>query len=121
MLSYLQRLPFNILMFCIISVLASACDNENTPNQTTDDMNLIDDMEQGDLGPNETDTGPNITDMSSDMEAEVDMASEVDMMPEELANLSLNSIVPNRGPVSGGNQITIVGTGFSANAVFAVD
>lgn len=59
--------------------------------------------------------------LSEDMSPSEDMLIEIDMEPIPLADLSLNSVVPNRGPVSGGNVITIVGTGFGPDAVFAVD
>ena len=121
MLSYIQRFPNYISIICIISALAIACDNESNSNQTLDDMNLNTDLDQSDQSPEITDDGPNANDMMLDMETDLDTMLELDMITEELANLSLNSIVPNRGPISGGNEITIVGTGFSENAVFAID
>ena len=119
-----HRVTFmTLVLFCLLA--AGGCDNSDSVDRDetmtgdqdmdiamTDESNR--DPDQGDL--DESDMEP-----QSDTGAEVDMEPELDMEPIPLPDLSLNSLVPNRGPISGGNTVTIVGTGFSPNAIFAFD
>ena len=117
----MRQLSFYLLNTLIIASLVLGCDSSDEVSQDQADMMSSMDMTQADQNPSEVDEGTSNLDMLMDMDLEQDMQPELDMLVEELPDLSLNSIVPNRGPLSGGNEITIVGTGFSENAVFAVD
>ena len=100
-----------------------ACDDGGQSSQDPTDMQIMMDQTSEDQDSEVRDQDATSTDMSveEDMTIEEDMIIEIDMDLEPLPDLLLNSIVPNRGPISGGNEITIVGTGFGPNATFAVD
>ena len=116
-----QKLIYRLgILYACISLFA--CDDGgNSTNEITDQMVVMDQTMDQMTSNEDQDMSIQESDLAVDMQVEEDMLIELDMELEPLADLSLNSIVPNRGPVSGGNQITIVGTGFSPNAVFALD
>ena len=112
------------LFLCLSTLfVAAACDNGSS--QSADPEGLVDqDISDSRLLDQEMPSADMNIEVDMDTEADAggpDMELELDMELEPLADLSLNSIVPNRGPVVGGNQITIIGTGFSDDVVFAID
>ena len=46
---------------------------------------------------------------------------ELDLEPPPLRDLTLNSIVPNRGAIGGGDEVQIIGTGFTPTTQFTFD
>ena len=112
----------------LLSCLAlSACDSETTPNRA-EDMGSADMSPQagegGDALP-PVDLGPDV-DMGGAMVAgtEVDMG-ELDMSPDleppPLRPLTINSLVPSRGVISGGERIQVIGTGFVEGMTITID
>ena len=116
-LIYITRL-LTLSATLILGLLVSACEDpkDSTRDEVADQGPAqVDQMIAGELAPDmdnviETPSGEDAEVSEADMEPEADMELEVDMEPIPLADLSLNSLVPNRGPLSGGNTITIVGT-----------
>ncbi|MGB0648283.1 MAG: IPT/TIG domain-containing protein, partial [Bradymonadia bacterium] len=94
-------------------LLLAACGDSDTGSGEEDGPNI---EINGDLGTAET------TDASPDLDSEVILSGDagvdvmVDMAPP--SQLSINSLVPNRGSIEGGTQVRIVGDGFTEQTRF---
>lgn len=89
-----------------------------TPDDSSGSDPDVDSAVLGDAAP--------LVDASPDEEvdAAVDAAPIEDALPPDMAPeleaLSLNSLIPNRGPIEGGTQIRIIGTGFGEGLVIRI-
>ncbi|MEZ4473883.1 MAG: hypothetical protein R3F60_24455 [bacterium] len=88
----------------------AACDSGGGGSDPTPDMGGGPGIE--DLGPPEADAAPPEADQG--VEPMADAAPPLPDAGDELQDLSLNSVIPNRGLTTGGTAVGSIGTGFAA-------
>lgn len=104
----------------LMLVLAGCDEGGSSPGDETDSGRQIGE----DAGPEpdddggRDDTGPPPGDSGTDAGATDGAPPVPDDEPEDVGDLSLNSIIPNRGDIAGGTEIRLVGTGFVEGVEF---
>jgi hypothetical protein len=116
---------------CLVLLLACTETAENpTIEQDQESIILVGDsgLEDNISETNDMDNTEDIETSTADMLMESDLSLEIedqwiepDFGPELLRDLTLNSVVPNRGNVLGGDRVQIIGTGFSETTRFIFD
>lgn len=114
-----QFYSFSWISVLLIAWAMSACDSDPAPDR--EDMAIPDAGPMaGETGGASTslDQGPMIDQGGEPMageEPDMDMPDqelELDLEPPPLRPLTINSLVPNRGSISGGDRVQVIGTGF---------
>lgn len=117
------RLVVGAALVALVSLGIVACSEDVDADNTNqgDGADVVDDYDTGDAGPtddpdaDDSDTGPDDPDTGPD-DPDADNGSDdpdADNGDEELADLAVDALRPDRGPVDGGTPFVIEGEGFT--------
>jgi hypothetical protein len=107
------------------ALVVSACDGDGTSPSAELDMSPSAGVEEGGAEPL-PDMSPEPVEDMGETELDAELADmmppvELDLEVPPLRSLSLNSVVPNRGSVSGGDRVQVIGTGFVEGMTLTFD
>lgn len=115
------------LIYVAVTLALVACDSDTTPNRSGEDMSPPDagpmageggEQRPEDQGPSEDMGGGEVAGEEVDLDPpEMDP----DLAPPPLRPLTINSLVPNRGGIAGGDRLQVIGTGFVEGMTITID